>query len=138
MVETRSKSYKDFVFKYFTSTSKQVGHFPNFFDIDFKNLFMFKIVYFLKLFKCISISLHGIDLYGNPWNCTCGMRPIRQWLLENNVPSSIPPPMCTTPSRYYYWGHKISKLTVSNSYMMFLLSIFVTYGMSSQNAFPCI
>lgn len=24
-------------------------------------------------------SLHGLELDGNPWNCTCALRPFRNW-----------------------------------------------------------
>ena len=34
----------------------------------------------------------------NPWNCTCHLRPARQWLLKFNIPSSVPP-SCAEPAR---------------------------------------
>lgn len=43
-------------------------------------------------------SLHGLELAGNPWNCTCSLRPLREWMLKQNVPFGIPP-TCKNPSR---------------------------------------
>ncbi|XP_026281236.1 uncharacterized protein LOC113208453 isoform X1 [Frankliniella occidentalis] len=43
-------------------------------------------------------SLHGLELDGNPWNCTCSLRPFRSWMVRKNVPSSVPP-VCASPGR---------------------------------------
>lgn len=43
-------------------------------------------------------SLHGLDLAGNPWNCSCNLRPLREWMLRNNIPFGIPP-VCQYPKR---------------------------------------
>lgn len=43
-------------------------------------------------------SLHGLELAGNPWNCTCSLRPLREWMLRQNVPFGVPP-VCKNPSR---------------------------------------
>jgi hypothetical protein len=43
-------------------------------------------------------TIHGLNLHSNPWNCSCGLRPIRDWMKANNVPASIPP-ICAQPSR---------------------------------------
>ncbi|KAK3930326.1 Leucine-rich repeat-containing protein 4C [Frankliniella fusca] len=43
-------------------------------------------------------SLHGLELDGNPWNCTCSLRPFRSWMVRRNVPWGVPP-VCTTPGR---------------------------------------
>ena len=40
----------------------------------------------------------GLDLSSNPWNCTCGLRPVLELLRERNVPSPVPP-ACATPRR---------------------------------------
>ncbi|KAB0796743.1 hypothetical protein PPYR_10804 [Photinus pyralis] len=43
-------------------------------------------------------SLHELDIAGNPWNCTCKLRPLREWMLRQNVPFAVPP-VCRFPSR---------------------------------------
>ncbi|XP_063240873.1 uncharacterized protein LOC134541379 [Bacillus rossius redtenbacheri] len=43
-------------------------------------------------------SLHGLELADNPWNCTCALRPLREWMLRKNVPSGAPP-TCRLPRR---------------------------------------
>ncbi|CAH0561155.1 unnamed protein product [Brassicogethes aeneus] len=45
-------------------------------------------------------NLHGIELASNPWNCSCQLRPLREWMLRQNVPFGIPP-SCLTPKRLY-------------------------------------
>ncbi|XP_034668156.1 uncharacterized protein LOC117901496 [Drosophila subobscura] len=43
-------------------------------------------------------SLHGLELAGNEWNCSCALRPLRAWMLQQNIPSGIPP-TCESPPR---------------------------------------
>ncbi|KAL0267601.1 UNVERIFIED_CONTAM: hypothetical protein PYX00_009828 [Menopon gallinae] len=43
-------------------------------------------------------NLHGLELSNNPWNCTCRLRPLRQWMLRHNVPYGVSP-VCRNPSR---------------------------------------
>ncbi|CAG9823014.1 unnamed protein product [Phaedon cochleariae] len=45
-------------------------------------------------------GLHGIELAGNPWNCSCTLRPLKEWMIRNNVPYDIPP-VCQYPKRLY-------------------------------------
>lgn len=43
-------------------------------------------------------NLHGLELFGNPWNCSCNLRPLRQWLISKNLPFSVSP-SCKNPPR---------------------------------------
>lgn len=43
-------------------------------------------------------SLHELELAGNPWNCSCSLRPLREWMLAHNVPFGVPP-VCKFPKR---------------------------------------
>lgn len=42
--------------------------------------------------------LHGVQLNDNPWNCSCKLRPLREWMFRRNVPYGTPP-VCKTPNR---------------------------------------
>ncbi|KAH8378327.1 hypothetical protein KR093_010740, partial [Drosophila rubida] len=43
-------------------------------------------------------SLHGLELAGNAWNCSCSLRPLRAWMLQQNIPSGVPA-TCESPAR---------------------------------------
>lgn len=43
-------------------------------------------------------NLHGLELAGNQWNCSCALRPLREWMIRENIPFNIPP-MCQSPER---------------------------------------
>ncbi|CAH2000349.1 unnamed protein product, partial [Acanthoscelides obtectus] len=45
-------------------------------------------------------SLHGLELAGNPWNCTCSILPLRMWMVRQNVPFGVPP-TCHNPQRLH-------------------------------------
>ncbi|KAJ9590918.1 hypothetical protein L9F63_016048 [Diploptera punctata] len=46
----------------------------------------------------LPVSLRGIDLYKNPWQCDCRLLEFRTWLDNYNVPQTIDP-TCDTPHR---------------------------------------
>lgn len=43
-------------------------------------------------------SLKGLELANNPWECTCALRPLRDWMIRKNVPSTVVPE-CALPPR---------------------------------------
>ncbi|OTF70244.1 Leucine rich repeat containing protein, partial [Euroglyphus maynei] len=43
-------------------------------------------------------ALYSFELYRNPWQCNCEMRPTREWMIRNNVGQSIPA-TCDLPIR---------------------------------------
>lgn len=43
-------------------------------------------------------GLHELELAGNPWNCSCSLRPLREWMVRQNVPFVVPP-VCRKPPR---------------------------------------
>lgn len=43
-------------------------------------------------------GLHELELAGNPWNCSCSLRPLREWMIVQNVPFVVPP-LCNKPRR---------------------------------------
>ncbi|XP_059046236.1 leucine-rich repeat-containing protein 24 [Achroia grisella] len=43
-------------------------------------------------------SLKGLELANNPWDCTCALRPMRDWMIRRNVPATVVPD-CALPPR---------------------------------------
>lgn len=43
-------------------------------------------------------NLHGLELSGNLWNCSCSLRPLREWMIKDNIPYDVPP-ICRYPMR---------------------------------------
>lgn len=43
-------------------------------------------------------SLKGLELANNPWECTCALRPMRDWMIRRNVPATVVPD-CALPPR---------------------------------------
>lgn len=43
-------------------------------------------------------NLNGLELASNPWNCTCNLRPIIEWITTAKIAYTIPP-ICKTPER---------------------------------------
>lgn len=43
-------------------------------------------------------SLKGLELSNNPWECTCALRPLREWMIIKNVPATVVPD-CALPPR---------------------------------------
>lgn len=62
-------------------------------NLDYNKLSDFQVEAVLLL-----QNLHGLELAGNPWNCSCKLRPLREWMLRENIPFHIPP-MCKFPER---------------------------------------
>lgn len=44
-------------------------------------------------------KVHGVELHENPWHCDCTMRPVKMWLIKNNIPTAIDPLCATGPGR---------------------------------------
>jgi len=44
-------------------------------------------------------KVHGVELHDNPWHCDCRMRPVKVWLTDNNVPTTVDPACATGPGR---------------------------------------
>lgn len=43
-------------------------------------------------------NLHGLELARNPWNCSCSLKGLYEWILESNIPFGDPP-TCHSPAR---------------------------------------
>lgn len=43
-------------------------------------------------------SLKGLELANNPWECSCALRPLRDWMIRRNVPATVVPD-CNSPPR---------------------------------------
>lgn len=43
-------------------------------------------------------GLHGLELARNPWNCSCNLRSLLDWIYKYNIPFGDPP-TCHTPPR---------------------------------------
>lgn len=43
--------------------------------------------------------LHGVELHNNLWHCDCRMRPVKEWLVNNNIPVPISPKCSGGPER---------------------------------------
>ncbi|XP_066946733.1 uncharacterized protein [Macrobrachium rosenbergii] len=44
------------------------------------------------------MALHGLHLNDNPWQCDCRLRPLREWMINNNI-AGLVPPTCARPTR---------------------------------------
>ncbi|VVC37131.1 Immunoglobulin subtype,Immunoglobulin-like domain,Immunoglobulin-like fold,Leucine-rich repeat [Cinara cedri] len=44
-------------------------------------------------------KVHGVELHENPWHCDCTMRPVKMWLIKNNIPTAVDPLCATGPGR---------------------------------------
>lgn len=43
-------------------------------------------------------NLNNLELASNPWNCTCNLRPVIEWIAVAKIAYTIPP-VCKTPER---------------------------------------
>ncbi|RZC38022.1 I-set and/or LRR 8 domain containing protein [Asbolus verrucosus] len=66
--------------------------------LEWLNLDRNKLAEVLSSSFTILKNLHGLDLAGNPWNCSCPLRPLREWMMVKNVPFGNPP-VCQNPKR---------------------------------------
>ncbi|KAG6455028.1 uncharacterized protein LOC115446672 [Manduca sexta] len=56
-------------------------------------------------------SLKGLELANNPWECTCALRPLRDWMIRKNVPATVVPE-CALPPRLMF--HSWDKLDLED------------------------
>ncbi|KAJ2950033.1 hypothetical protein O0L34_g11371 [Tuta absoluta] len=56
-------------------------------------------------------SLKGLELASNPWECTCALRPLRDWMIRKNVPATVVPE-CALPPRLM--GHSWDRLDLED------------------------
>lgn len=49
-------------------------------------------------------KMAAIELHDNPWHCDCHLKPIREWLVANNIPVAIKP-LCSAPVRLQGENH---------------------------------
>ncbi|XP_030751513.1 uncharacterized protein LOC115879025 [Sitophilus oryzae] len=54
-------------------------------------------------------NLHGLELAGNPWNCSCKLLNLREWMIRRNVPYDIPP-TCQYPKRIFQRSWRVLEL----------------------------
>ena len=66
-------------------------------------------VHYNRIHLSILTGLHAIELANNPWSCDCRLRPLKHWLVSNNVPHSVDP-QCHSPPRLA--GRPFSNLQV--------------------------
>lgn len=43
-------------------------------------------------------NLNGLELYKNPWNCSCKLRPLKKWLIQKKLTFTLSP-VCMYPER---------------------------------------
>lgn len=43
--------------------------------------------------------LHGVELQDNPWHCDCRLRPVKEWLMQHNIPYPVAPVCSGGPER---------------------------------------
>lgn len=46
----------------------------------------------------LPIKLASFEVHDNPWHCDCHLKPIREWILANNIALSVKP-VCSAPPR---------------------------------------
>lgn len=46
----------------------------------------------------LPVKLASLELHDNKWHCDCRLKPLREWIVANNIPLTVKP-TCSTPAR---------------------------------------
>ncbi|XP_072024671.1 toll-like receptor 2 [Amphiura filiformis] len=86
---------------------------------------------FVELVNASALHLTQLDLSGNPFDCTCAIRPFKNWILTDNKVFLKPNEMykCNTPKGFK--GLSITEINLDcKSYLIFYVSIGVSAGLT--------
>ncbi|XP_050721835.1 uncharacterized protein LOC127001346 isoform X4 [Eriocheir sinensis] len=74
----------------------EVGALKNLSELEILNLAENKLTVLSSSELVSLVLLRVIRVDGNPWRCTCHLRPLRQWFHDRNLAASVPP-SCSYP-----------------------------------------